>query len=131
MLSANIMAMLKSKIIDFNKQMKISNAACEEFPVIYEKEGMQSLIISTFNTLSIDSAIRANTRIITIEEDYGHLGERYILNIILEFESGTRIEEAINVSVDEKRKPNSSPSQGRCVLDSSFIYSDSFGNNPS
>ncbi|HEU4342387.1 MAG TPA: retropepsin-like aspartic protease [Candidatus Binatia bacterium] len=99
-------AALQSGITRFNENRRLINCATgEELAVMYGRGGMKALISNSPPA----SAVNVSTRNILLDDPYAHVGHGAILRTTLDFEKGTRVDEIVDVNVDEKRKRDSEP----------------------
>ena len=92
---------LKNKLVRFNENGRIANAATgEEFKTNYGKGGMKVLLgVSPSTGVNTASALS-----ITLEPMLARLGDGNSLQTTVDFVERTRMEEVIDVSIEEKRR---------------------------
>src|SRR4030095_1816265 len=90
-------AAIPTKLIRFNDQGRIVNAAGEELQVRYGRGGMRSLLENAVIPITV------TTRHITVGPPITTLGERSTFQTTIDFDTGTRTDEIIDVDVDAKR----------------------------
>ena len=96
--------------VRYNDAGRLVNATTgEELQLMFGKGGM----IALFPSLPQGPSISVSTRNIVAEEMYGHLGDGSIWRTTLDFETGARTDEIVDVNVEEKRKFVGGPQQRR------------------
>ena len=93
---------MTDKIIYLNEQNHVASSKTRQpYPLMSGKGGIKRLVDAE-RTYVAPPAV--NTRNITLDSDYAHLGNGTLMRTTLDFDKGTRIEEIIDVDVEEKRR---------------------------
>jgi hypothetical protein len=96
----------KSGLVRLNAQDRVTSCLMGEvYPLMIGKGGIKWL--AETERIQRPPQPPISTRSITLEDTYAHMGQGTTMRSTLDLENGTRIEEIVDVNVDEKRKANS------------------------
>src|SRR5579871_5937987 len=98
---------MSDKIIYLNEQNHVASSKTRQpYPLMTGKGGIKRLVDAerAYVAPLPTPPPAVNTRNITLDYRYAHLGNGTLMRTTLDFDKGTRIEEIIDVDVEEKRR---------------------------
>src|SRR5579871_4477299 len=98
---------INDKIIYLNEQNHVASSKTRQpYPLMTGRGGIKCLVDAerAYVAPLPTPPPAVNTRNITLDSSYAHLGNGTLMRTTLDFDKGTRIEEIIDVDVEEKRR---------------------------